>query len=140
MSRRLRLRTAVLFLLAAVVLGLFGAVAWHWIDDYRLYRRGIESLALPGQEPKGSIEEFLRYRRALDFYDAAERLAERNATAEEVRKVLGEPDHVSRHERYGLASWFYPGTVFRERRQPTLVVGIDLETSRVTSVQHIVHD
>jgi hypothetical protein len=123
-----------LVVLAAVLLGAAGVVAWDWVADYRLYREIVESLALPGQEPTSSLEEFLRYRRALVFSETAERLAERNATAEEVRAALGEPDHVTLHETHGLVSWFYSGPVFRGRRSETIVVGIDVESSRVTSV------
>ncbi|MEM7483497.1 MAG: hypothetical protein AAF481_20245 [Acidobacteriota bacterium] len=137
MSRR-AFRIVAVTVLAAVLLGAAGVVAWDWVADYRLYRRAVASLALPGQEPAGSLGEFLRVRRALAFYDAAERLAERNATAEEVRAALGEPDQVE--EIDGHHAWFYQGPVFWEKRQPTIVMDIDLETSQVTSVGYHHHD
>ena len=110
-------------------------VAWDWVTDYRLYRRAVASLAPPGQKPAGSLEEFLRVRRALAFYDIAERLAERNATAEEVRAALGEPDLVQ--ETPGEVGWFYRGPVFWDKRQPTIVMDIDVETPRVTRISYI---
>lgn len=134
MNRRALLRSVVLAVLAAGLL----VVAWDWIADYRLYRRGVESLALPGQEPTSSFEEFLRYRRAIKFSETAGRLAERNATAEEVRAALGEPDQVE--EIDGHHAWFYQGPVFRGRRSGTIVVDIDTKTSRATSVGYHHHD
>ena len=139
MSRR-AFRIAALAVLTAVLLGAAGVVAWDWIADYQLYRQIVTSLALPGQEPTSSLEEFLRYRRALVFSKTAERLAERNATAEEVRAALGEPDHTTLRETHGLVSWFYSGPVFRGRRSETIVVDIDTKTSRATSVGYIHHD
>ena len=138
MSRRV-FRIVALAVLAAVLLGAAGVVAWDWVEDYRLYRQIVRSLALPGQEPTSSFEEFLRYRRALVFSETAERLAERNATAAEVRAVLGEPGHISVYEVHGLEAWFYPGPVFRGHRSETIVVDIDITTSRVTSVGYQHH-
>lgn len=137
LSRRV-FRIVAFAVLAAALLGAAGMVAWDWIADYRLYRQIVSSLALPGQEPTSSFEEFLRYRRALVFSETAERLAERNATAEEVRAALGEPDHVQ--ETPGEVGWFYQGPVFRGHRSETIVVDIDVETSRVTSVSYIHHN
>ena len=139
MSQR-RSRFLALTVLAAVLLGAAGVVAWDWIVDYRLYRRSIVSLAPPGQEPTSSFEEFLKYRRAIAFYDAAERLAEKNATSDEVRTTLGEPDYTSTREAHGVVSWFYSGPVFRGHRNPTIVMDIDAERSRVSSVGYIHHN
>lgn len=105
------MRVVALAVLAAV-LAAAGTVAWDWVRDYRLYRQIVTSMTLPGQEPASSFDEFLRYRRALAFADAAERLAEKNASVEEVRAVLGEPDHTNTREAQGEVSWFYSGPVF----------------------------
>lgn len=136
MNRRL-LRLAALTALVAIVLGAAGVLAWDWIGVYWQYRQVIASLVPPGQEPTTSFEEFLRYRRAIEFYDATERLEKAKATAEEVRVVLGEPDQVEKRD--GHDSWFYSGPAFREWRQPTLVVRIDHDTSRVISMQYVIH-
>lgn len=127
----------VLAVLAALTLGAAGVVAWHWVADYRSYRQFVHSPARPAG-PETSLEEFLLYRRTVALYDAAERLAKTNATAEEVRAVLGEPDQVQ--ETQGEVGWFYRGPVFRGHRSETIVVDIDVETSRVTSVSYIHHN
>lgn len=140
MNHRRVFSLAVLLVLAAVALGVVGILVWGWASDYRFYRSYAESVALPGEEPTGSLEEFLRFRRALSFADAAERLEEMKATAEVVRATLGEPDHIHVVARNDLVSWFYSGPVFRGRRSETIVMSIDLKTSRVTSLGYIVHD
>lgn len=137
MSRR-AFRIVALALLAAVVLSAIGVLGWDWVADYRLYRRAVTALTPPGQEPAGSLEEFLRVRRALAFYDEAERLAERNSTAEEVRTELGEPDQVE--EIDGYYAWFYSGPMFRGHQSETIVMRIDVETSLVTSIGYIHHN
>jgi hypothetical protein len=73
----------------------------------------------------------------IEFYDVAERLEKAKATGEGVPVALGEPDQVEK--RGGHDSWFYSGPVVRGRRQPTLVVRIDHDTSRVISMQYIIH-
>lgn len=136
MSRR-AFRIVALAVLAAALLGAAGVAAWGWVADYRSYRQFVSSPAQLGG-PETSLEEFLLYRRTVAFYDAAERLAERNATAEDFRAALGEPDHVQ--ETPDEVGWFYRGPVFRGHRSETIVVDIDVETSRVTSVSYIHHN
>jgi len=138
--RRLPLLRVVALAVLAAVLVAVGTVAWDWVSDYRLYRQIVTAMALPGQEPASSFDEFLRYRRALAFAHAAERLAEKNASVEEVRAALGEPDHTNTREAQGEVSWFYSGPVFRGRRSETIVIRFDLKTSRATSLSYITHN
>jgi hypothetical protein len=135
LSRR-PIRIAALVVIAALLLATGGVLVWSWSSDYRSYRRAIASLDYPGQYDRGSFEEFLSYRRGIAFYDAADRL-EVGDSMNEVRAVLGEPDRVEQMD--GEESWFYSGPVFRERRQPTIVVDIDRKTSRVVALGVINH-
>lgn len=134
MSRR-ALRFVALAVLAALLLGAAGAVAWSWVADYLSYRQFISSRTPPEQNTETSFEEFLLYRRLVTFYDTAEALAARNATAEEVRAVLGKPDQIEQINEYNV--WFYSGSVFRGYRTGTIVLDINAETSRVTHIGYI---
>jgi hypothetical protein len=127
----------VLGVLAALAQGGAGVVVWDWVGDYLQYRRLVVAITHPGQKPTHSLEEFLRYRQAIAFYDAAEHLRDVNATAQEVRDALGEPrDVLKRPERN---SWFYSGVVFQGHRQPTIIVIFDPKTYRVQDIGYIRH-
>lgn len=121
---------------AAVALVTGAILGSDWLADYRDYRDAVGSFADPGQEPETSFDDFLKYRQAIAFYDAADSLRA-GAAADEVRAVLGEPDRVA--EREEEESWFYRGPMFRGRRQPTVVVDIDRQSSRVVSVGVLNH-
>jgi len=129
-------RLAVVFLLLGGALAASVVVGWDWVSDYLDYVRITRSLPGSGESESGSLGEFLRYREGLALYDAAENLETRRATAEEVKELLGKPDHIN--EVPGRISWFYPGPLLRNQRQPTIVVQINPNTSRVMAVRYIV--
>jgi len=111
-SRR-RYRILGIVVLLAVALALAG-LAWRYVDDQ------------------------LEYRRVVAFFDTVAELRDSNATTEEVRDVLGDPEYTL--ERPGELDWFYSGGFYRGRRQRTVVVTFDPGTSRLISVSEIVHN
>lgn len=126
-----------LAVLAALMLAGLGVVVWNWVGDYLQYQRIVVAITHPGQRPTYSIEEFLQYRQAVALNEAAERLLEIQATAQEVRAALGEPRDVV--VRPGEISWFYSEGNFRGYRLATIVIVFDSKTYRVQDIGHIKH-
>ena len=136
-------RRTLLFIRALTVLvvltGAVGILGWSWVAAYQLYMRGVSDMAPPGHEPKPSLEELVRYRRALVFTLDAERLATEKATMEEVRAKLGEPDYKLDLKEHDRSAWVYKGPVFRGHRVETLILDFDLKTTQVTHLGYIQH-
>lgn len=139
MRRSQLLRFVCLGLLVVVLLTVVGVMLSDWLGDYQLYRKEVALRIQPGEETKSSLKEFLQYRRGKKFYDVAEHLTQRKASAEDVRGLLGEPDQVIVQTAYGETSWFYSGPVFRGRRHPTVVFRFDLEEGVITSLHYLTH-
>lgn len=78
-----------------------------------------------------------QYNRMVTFFDEVERLADAHASAEEVRRALGDPTHKSHHEE--TVSWFYDPGDYRGYSQATCVFSIDSKTQRVSSLSYIKH-
>lgn len=109
--RKFSFRFIAVSALAALFLCAGGFVAWQYLHD--------------------RIEE----RRLIALGDAVVRLEETRASMDEVRELLGEPDH--QMDRGSQVSWFYSVGKFRGFPQSSVVVDIDLKTSRVVSVQFV---
>lgn len=81
------------------------------------------------------VWDWRQYNRMVTFFDEVERLADSHASAEEVRRALGEPTHKSHHGE--TVSWFYDPGAYRGYSQRTCVFSIDSKTQRVSSLGYI---
>jgi len=106
-------------------------LAWSWVADYLYYRQVVSRMAPPGQAPASSLEDFMQFRRVVEFNREAEHLAEEKATMAEVRVKLGEPNHKYNYTEQNEVCWLYDGPFFRGHYARTLVFYFDLKTSRV---------
>lgn len=75
------------------------------------------------------------YHRIVRFFDEVERLADTHASAEEVRRALGEPMRKSQYD--GTISWWYNPGDYRGYSQRTCVFNIDPKTQRVSRLGYI---
>jgi len=131
------------FWIVAAVLALAGAglsvALGQFALEYSEYRRIVEAdsdSSYGSAQSEASFGEFLEYRRIKHFYDSIRSFEERQATSEEVREGVGEPDDF--YERPGEIIWFYSGKKFRGRIQPTAVLDIDRKKMRVVRVHYII--
>ena len=85
-----------------------------------------------------SVSETRQYKRVVALSEAAPRLLRENASADEVRRTMGEPDEIE--TSHGRIYWSYDPGSYKGRRQRTYILVIDPTTQRVVDLDYIVYD